>query len=314
MRIVVMGAGAVGAFFGGKLALAGADVTFIARGANLAALRADGLRIESQDQTSRIERVHATSDPAEAGRADLVLVCVKSYDTAAAATALRPIVTSDTIVLSLQNGIENEAILATVLALPPLLGGLTHIGAELVGPGVVRHNSGGRIVFGELDGRRGERAQRLAQLFAATQVAHHLSGHIGVMLWDKLAWNAAFNACTTVAQCTVGELLARSDGRALVEATMQEVVAVANANGVPLAADRVAPEIERSAAELGHLRTSMLQDRDRGHRLEHDALNGAVIRAAERAAVAAPVNRVLHGLLTVLDERRNAQSRGAANP
>jgi 2-dehydropantoate 2-reductase len=100
MHIVVMGAGAVGAYFGGKLALAGEDVTFVARGTNLAALRADGLRIESADRTSRIERVHATSDPAEAGHADLVLVCVKSYDTAEAAAALRPIVAPDTIILT----------------------------------------------------------------------------------------------------------------------------------------------------------------------------------------------------------------------
>src|SRR5262245_56442499 len=185
MRTVVVGAGAVGAYFGGKLALASADVIFIARGANLAALRGAGLRIESRDATVRVEHVQAAADPAEAGRADLVLVCVKSYDSAEAAVALRPIVTPDTIVVSLQNGIENEATLAAALGLPPLLGGLTHIGAELVAPGVVRHDSGGRLIFGEPDGRRSERALRLARLLASAGVDHHLSGHIDVMLWDK---------------------------------------------------------------------------------------------------------------------------------
>jgi 2-dehydropantoate 2-reductase len=311
MRTLVMGAGAVGAYFGGKLARAGADVVFVARGANLDALRAGGVRVEAGVSPAdaagapalHLTPVRAVADPAEAGPVDLILVCVKSYDSAAAAAALRPIVTPDTIVLSLQNGIENEAILAGALGLPPLLGGLTHIGAELVAPGVVRHDSGGRIIFGELDGCRSARADRLAQLCSAAGIAHHLSRHIAVMLWDKLCWNAAFNACTAVARRTVGELLARIDGRALVRAAMLEVVAVANANGVALDAARVDPEIERSAAELGHLRTSMLQDRDRGRRLEHDALNGAVVRAAERTATPAPVNRVLYALLAVLDRR-----------
>jgi 2-dehydropantoate 2-reductase len=301
MRTLVMGTGAVGAYFGAKLALAGAPVIFVARGEHLAALRARGLRIEGKDAT-HVHPLDVTADPAEAGQCDLVLVCVKSYDTAAAAVALRPAVGPDTIVLSLQNGIENEATLASLLALPPLLGGLTHIGAELVAPGVVRHDSGGRIIFGELDGRRSARAERLGALFARTGIAHHLSGHIAVMLWDKLAWNAAFNAVTAVTRRTVGALLAHPDGRALVRATMMEVAAVANASGVRLDPARVDPELARSAAELGHLRTSMLQDRERGRRLEHDALNGAVLRAAARTGVPVPVNRVLHGLLAALEQ------------
>jgi len=301
MRTLVMGSGAVGAYFGGKLALAGEDVAFIARGANLAALQEHGLRIEGVDGTAQLDRVQALDDPAGAGRCDLVLVCVKSYDTPRAAAALRPAVGPETIVLSLQNGIENEDLLAAVLELPPLLGGLTHIGAELAAPGVVRHESGGRIVFGELDGRRSARAERLAALFNRARIAHHLSGHIRVMLWDKLAWNAAFNASTAITGRTVGALLADPDGRALLRAAMLEVVAVANAGGIALDAARIDPELARSAAELGHLRTSMLQDRERGRRLEHDAINGAVIRAAARAGVPVPVNRVLYGLLAALD-------------
>jgi 2-dehydropantoate 2-reductase len=307
MRIVVIGAGAVGAYFGGRLAAAGEDVVFIARGANLAALRRQGVRIEIGAAATGVPlelAVTAVDDATGVGPADVVLVCVKSYDTAAAAAAVRPVVTPDTLVLSLQNGIENEAQLADALGLPPLLGGLTHIGAELIAPGVVRYDSGGRIFFGELDGQPSSRADRLVELLARAGISHHRSRHIAIMLWDKLAWNAAFNACTAVAQKTVGELLARADGRALVREAMLEVVAVANANGVPLDAGRVEPEIERSASALGTLRTSMLQDRDRGGRLEHDALNGAVLRAAQRAAVPAPVNRVLYGLLEVLSGQR----------
>jgi 2-dehydropantoate 2-reductase len=304
MRTLVVGVGAVGGYFGGYLALTGEAVAFVARGATLAALRDDGLRIVDAAGTRHLERVHAVASPADAGPCDLVLVCVKSYDTEAVAVALRPVVHRDTIVLSLQNGIENETILAAALEIPPLLGGLTHIGAEQVAPGVIRHDSGGRIVFGELDGRVSERCERLAALFRRAHVDHHLSRHINVLLWSKLAWNAAFNAVTTVTRRTVGDVLARPDGLATVRAAMLEVVAVANASGVPLDAGRVDAEIERSAKELGHLRTSMLQDRERGGRLEHEALNGAVLRAAARTGVATPVNRVLYELLSVLDERR----------
>ncbi|MBX3027214.1 2-dehydropantoate 2-reductase [bacterium] len=302
-RVLVMGSGALGVFFGGRLAQAGVDVVFVARGATLEALRRDGLRIASARGVERVAPLRAVATPAEAGPRSVVLVCVKSYDTDAAAAALRPVVGPDTIVLSLQNGIENEARLAAALDLPPLLGGLTHIGAELVAPGVVQLDSGGRIIFGELDGRPSARVARLEALFAAAGVDHRASRHIAVMLWDKLAWNAAFNATTAVTQRTVGALLADADGRALVRAAMLEVVAVAQANGVPLAAARVDASLRHSAEELAALKTSMLQDRQRGRRLEYDALNGAVLRAAARHGVPTPVNRVLHDLLAVLDPR-----------
>jgi 2-dehydropantoate 2-reductase len=300
MRTLVFGAGAVGAYFGGLLARAGEDVTLVARGANLEALRARGLRIESAAGSFALSP-RALAHPGEGGgRYDLVLVGVKSYDTVDAAAALRASVDADTIVLSLQNGIENEQILAEVLGLPPLLGALTHIGAELVAPAVVRHDSGGRIIFGEVDGSRSARVERLAQFFDRGRVPYHVSHNIAVMLWDKLSWNAAFNACTAITGRTVRELLAHPDGRALVRAAMAETVTVARAVGVPLDPARIDPVIEHSATELGHLRTSMLQDRERGRRMEHDALNGAVLRAATRAGVDAPVHRVLFALLDAM--------------
>ena len=303
-RVLVMGTGALGAFYGGRLAQAGVDVVFVARGATLAALRSDGLVIESAHGVERVAPVRAVATPAEAGPCSVVLVCVKSYDTDAAIAALRPVIRPDTIVLSLQNGIENEERLAAGLGLPPLLAGMTQIGAELVAPGVVRVDSGGRIVFGELDGRATPRADRLAALFAGAGIDHRVARRIAVMLWDKLAWNAAFNAVTAVTRRTVGEVLADPDGSALVRAAMLEVVAVAQASGVPLAAEKVDEALRHSAAELGMLKTSMLQDRLRGRRLEYDALNGAVLRAAARHRVPAPVNRVLHALLAVIDARR----------
>jgi 2-dehydropantoate 2-reductase len=296
-KILIMGTGAVGGYFGGKLARAGNEVVFVARGENLRALKERGLRVVSCDGDFEVRPVTAVATPAEAGLCDLVLVCVKSHDTVAAAEALHSAVGPETIVVSLQNGIENEEILSRILGLPGLLGGLTHIGAELVAPGVVRHDSGGRLIFGEPGGGLSARAARLAALLASAGVSHHLSRHIDVMLWDKLAWNAAFNAATAITRRTVGELLAHPDGRPLVRAAMLEVVAVGRASGVPLDPARVEPEIDRSAKEIGQLRTSMLQDIDRGRPVEVEALNGAVIRAADRNGVAVPTHRVLYAVL-----------------
>ena len=300
MRTLVAGTGAVGGYFGGRIAAAGEDIVFLARGATLSALRRDGLCIDSRTGREHIAPLRAVEDPADAGRCDLVLVCVKSYDTAAIAAALRPVVHADTIVLSLQNGIENEARLAQALDLPPLLGGLTYIGAEMIAPGVVRYDSGGRILFGEPGGAHSARVARLAEFFTRAGVDHHVSAHIDVLLWDKLAWNAAFNAVTAITRRTVGELLARVDGEALVRAALEEVVAVARASGVALDPGRVEATLAHSRRTLGPLRTSMLQDRDRGRRLEYDALNGAVLRAAARAGMDAPTHRVLYDLLRAL--------------
>lgn len=298
-----MGAGAVGAYFGAKLARAGNDVVFVARGANLVALQSRGVRVCGEDSFS-IPRVVAVSDPSGAGRADLVLVCVKSCDTCIAAAQLRPVVQPDTIVLSLQNGVENEEILRRELALPEMLGGLTHIGAELIEPGVVRHQAGGRIIFGEFNGSESVRTRRLADLFRAAQIDAHVSRHISVMLWDKLAWNASFNAATAITGRTVGQLLDDADGRALVRAAMREVVDVARAVGVPLDPLRVDEEIARSAATMAGIRTSMLQDLERGKPLEHDAINGAVVRAAQRAGVPAPIHQTLVALLECMTQKK----------
>lgn len=300
-RVLVVGTGALGAYYGGRLAQAGCEVVFVARGATLAALRDSGVCIASARGADRIHPVHAVETPAEAGACGIVLVCVKAYDTDAVIATLRPVVNAGTIVVSLQNGIENEARLAAGLGLAPLLVALTQIGAELVEPGVVRIDSGGRIVFGEPDDRVTPRVARLAALFRAAGIDHRVPRRIAVLLWDKLAWNAAFNAATAVTRRTVGELLADPDGRALVRAAMLEVVGVAQASGVPLAEAKVDEALRHSAAELAMLKTSMLQDRLRGRRLEYDALNGAVLRAAARHGVPVPVNRVLHGLLAVLD-------------
>ena len=304
MRVLVAGTGAVGGYFGALLARAGHEVVFLARGANLDALCARGLRIESVDGDINLPRVTAT-DTVE-GRAlfDLVLVTVKSYDTASIAAQIAPGVGPETIVLSLQNGVESEAVLASALRLPPLLGAMTQIGTELVAPGVVRHVAEGTIFFGEMDGQESPRSRALAELFTAATVRHHLSTDIVRMLWDKLAWNAAHNAVTAITHTTAAEAAAIPATAAVLRDAMLEVVAVAQAQGIQIDRERVELVIAYSREHLGSLRTSMLQDLERGRRLEHEALNGAVIRYGEKVGVATPVNRTLYGLLAALDPGR----------
>ena len=301
MRILIHGAGAVGGYFGALLARGGHAVTLVARGDNLAALRRDGITVRLGAETLRVAPVEAVDDPAAAGRPDLVLVCVKSYDTAAAGAALRPVVGPETIVLSLQNGIENERILARALGIAPLMVALTRIGVELVAPATVLYSGRGTIIFGEPDGTESPRARRVAAALKAADVPCQLRTDILVPAWEKLAWNAAFNAVTTLTGSTVAEVLGLAGTRALVVDSMEEVDAVAIALGVPVRPERTEAVLAESLAGLPDFPTSMLQDLRRGRRLEHDALNGAVVRAAARAGVAVPVNRALLALLARID-------------
>ena len=273
----------------------------MARGENLAALRAAGITVRLPGDTLHVAPVQAVPDPADAARPELVLVCVKSYDTPAAAAALRPAVGPETTILSLQNGIENEDILARALGLPPLMVALTRIGVELVAPATVLYSGRGTIVFGEPDGSESPRARRVAEAFAGAGVPHELRSDILVAAWEKLAWNAGFNAVTTLTRSTVAEVLAFPGTRTLVVDAMEEVDAVAVAAGIPVRRTRTAKVLEESTTGLPDFKTSMLQDLVRGRRLEHDALNGAVVRAAARTSVAVPVNRTLLALLSRLD-------------
>ena len=301
MRILVHGAGAVGGYFGALLARGGHEVWLVARGENLAALRARGLTVDMGSETLHLASVHAVPAPAEAPRPELVLVCVKSYDTEAAAGALRPVVDPGTILLSLQNGIENEDVLAPSLGLPPLMVALTRIGVELVGPATIHYSGRGTILFGEADGSPSARAQRVAEAFDTAGVPHQLRRDILVAAWEKLAWNAGFNAVTALTRATVAEVLASAGTRDLVVTAMEEVDAVAVAAGIPVRRARTQAVLEDSRSGLPDFQTSMLQDVLRGRRLEHDAINGAVVRAAARSGIAVPVNRALLALLARLD-------------
>jgi 2-dehydropantoate 2-reductase len=274
--------GAVGGYFGALLARGGHEVWLVARGANLAALSADGLTVRLDGETLRVRPAGAVADPAEAPCADLVPRVLKSYDTPAAGRALRPVVGPDTIVLSLQNGVENEELLADALGVGPLMVALTRIGVELVAPATIAYSGRGTIVFGEPTAGRRPRAERAAAAFAAAGVPHELRRDVLVAAWEKLAWNAGFNSVPPSPDD--GRRGARAAGtRDLVVAAMEEVDAVATARGIPVRRRRTAAVVEDSVRGLPDFLTSMLQDVLRGRRLEHDAINGAVVRAGARA-------------------------------
>ena len=309
MRILIAGTGGVGGYFGACLARAGREVVFLARGKNLAALQSSGITVESIDGDFHLSHITAVESVAGLDPVAVVLVTVKSYDTATIARQIAPLVGEDTVVLSLQNGIENESLLASELDLPPLMGAMTEIGAELVSPGVVRHVAEGTIVFGEMTGHESPRGRALAELFTAAGVRHRLSLEMPLMLWSKLSWNAAHNAVTAITHTTAGAAAGIPATAEVLRAAMHEVVAVARAQGILLEPARVDTTIAFSRDHLGTLRTSMLQDLERGRRLEYDAINGAVIRFGETVGVPIPVNRTLYGLLAGLDPTRTTTRR-----
>ncbi len=299
-RVLVVGAGGVGGWYAGQLAGAGCEVTLVARGAHGAALRAHGLRVRLPDGSERTHAVGVCEDPRDTGVADLVLVAVKSYDTEQAARLLAPCAGPDTIVLSLQNGPENEDVLARVAGLPPLLLAVTYIGSEIAEPGVIAYSGAAEIVFGEPGGGTSPRTEKLSAWLTRADVKHRVSPRVRNVVWDKLAWNAAFNAVTAITRRSISGILDDPAGHALIRDTMQETLDVAHGLGIDVPV-RIDASIEHSRRVLPDFRPSMLQDLERGKRIAHDALNGAVVRAGSRAGVPTPLNGTLVRLLSVLD-------------
>jgi 2-dehydropantoate 2-reductase len=305
-RIAVLGAGAVGGFYGGMLARAGAQVTLIGRPAQAEAIGRDGLVVHWVDRSETL-RVGAAADPAAAAGADVVLVCVKSPDTEAAAHALQPHLGPDTAVLSLQNGIDNGRRLRTVLP-QPVFATVVYVGAVNVAPGVVRHTGRGDLVLGPLaqdlarDPTLLDRARSLAAMFEAAGIPCVVSATIEADLWRKLTINCVYNALSALGQADYGRILAHGPARALIPRIVAECVAVAQADGIALDG----PALLAAALGVGEaLRTqvsSTAQDVQRGRRTEIDALNGYVAERAEVLGVPAPVNRTLHALVRLREE------------
>jgi 2-dehydropantoate 2-reductase len=304
--VAVVGAGALGCLFGGMLARAGAQVTLIGRAVHVEAIRRDGLRFESRGEVTIIPMT-ATEDIASVAGARLVLFCVKSADTDAAAGALAPHLGPDAVVVSLQNGVDNVARIGAHLG-NRVLPGLVYVAAEMAGPGHVRHTGGGSLTIGELDVlRRGNKSNRrmledIAALFTAAGVKVTISDAVEVDLWTKLVMNCAYNAISALTGSQYGRMVALPDIRAVMADTVNEVVAVAAAKGVRLPNDLVASAI-RLADGMPVTISSTAQDLLRGRRTEIDHLNGYVVREGAALGIATPVNRTLNALVKLAEQK-----------
>lgn len=299
-RILVVGAGAVGAYYGARLAQLGRDVCFVARGAHLDAMRTVGLRLVSIDGDLHLPKV-AAAETAAREPVDLVLIAVKSWQTEEALNAAAPAIGPETLVWSLQNGIDNEDRIAARVGPDRTVGGVAFIGAERTAPGLITHTAAGQATLGAWTPDR----ERLLRRFVAENAQPPLlrlewSDDIRSTLWHKLMWNAAFNTTTALAGVTARQILADPAGEGLVRAAMAEVRQVAEAAGARLPADAEDAYITRTAGG-GEVRTSMLVDREHGRRLEHEAISGALVRRAAELGIEVPVQRALYAMLDAWD-------------
>jgi 2-dehydropantoate 2-reductase len=302
MRILIMGAGGLGGYFGGLLAQSGADVTFIARGANLQALQTRGLTVRSVHGDFALH-VPVCTDPAGLPPADCVLFCVKTYDVAAAAALLQPVVTAQTVLLTLQNGVDTPAELRAAFGRGTVLAGITRIGSTLLEPGVIEQSTLDRAIeFGSLDGQAQPQVEAVRRLLAGGDIPAVVSSDIQKSLWEKLIFISAFSGLSTLTRLRVAEVLACEPTRALYRTVMQETAAVASAAGINVAPDIVERTMHYLDTSGDPGASSMAVDFQQRRRLEVEAIHGAVVRHGQRQQVPTPVNATIYGALVVMDQ------------
>ena len=305
MRIAIYGAGAVGGYFGGRLAQAGEEVTFIVRGQTLQTLQTQGLRVDSLAGDFVVQPVQATADPATVGPVDLVIVAVKTWQVPDVAEAMRPLIGEQTLVLPLQNGVEAPDQLAAVLGRDHVLGGSCVIAAEVVGPGHIRHAGlPPAINLGELDNRRTERIARVQRALANAQgVAATIVEDIGVALWQKFLVIAPWSGVGAITRAPIHAICRQPESYELLKAAMTEVEAVARARGIALPPTAGAATLARLEGMGPGLLASMQRDLINGRPSELDAQTGAVVRLGREAGVPTPVNSLIYASL-LLQERK----------
>jgi 2-dehydropantoate 2-reductase len=292
MKIAVMGAGAIGGYFGGRLAKAGFDVSFIARGAHLDVIRKNGLKVLSPLGDFTIHPATVTDDPAEVGPVDVILFMVKNYDTLRAAEQIRPLVGPDTAIIPFQNGVEARAMLSNVLGARHVLGGVAFIPASIQEPGVIKHNAElAKLVFGEFDKQITPRALSFLDALEKAGVTGEIPADISMVLWSKLMFLTSMSAINCITRQPVG--LVQSDGEtiALYMDAMREVAAVAAAHGVSLGEEAIANNMALAKSFPPNNKTSMFQDLEAGRRLEIDYLSGAVVRLGREKGIETPIHR-----------------------
>jgi 2-dehydropantoate 2-reductase len=298
MQIAVMGTGGVGGYFGTRLALGGCDVSFIARGGHLEAIRQRGLKVESPLGDMHLATPRATDDPADIGAVDLVLFGVKLWDTETAAKAVAPLIGQETAVVSLQNGVRKDDILRDVLGDRAVIGGACYIAAQIAQPGVIRHSGTmQKIVFGEYDGKRSTRAEAFLNACQRAGIDAEISADIRRTIWEKFVFLVGLSGLTTTIRKPIGPIRSNPRTRALLLDAMREVVAVGRAQGVQLAADFADSRLAFADGLPETMTSSMHNDLERGNRLEVDGLSGDVVERGRSANVPTPVNRAIYDIL-----------------
>lgn len=298
MRIAVIGTGGVGGGYGAALAKAGADVTFVARGAHLAAMKSAGLKVLSPRGDTHLVPTQATDNPASIGRVDFVLFCVKLWDVESAGQAIKPLVGPDTAVIPLQNGIDAHERLLPILGERAVMGGVAQISASITAPGeITQVGTFMRMIFGELDGRRSARAEQFLALCEKAGFEAVLSEAILTDLWMKFILLASNAGMMTLARQPIGALRDDPDMRPIFQAAYREVIAVGLAKGVALPADA----LDRIAVQTGHfpptMKASMALDIERGNRLEVPWLSGKVAELGRHYGIPTPTHAMMHAML-----------------
>jgi 2-dehydropantoate 2-reductase len=293
-----MGTGGVGGYFGAKLAEAGDEVAFIARGAQLAALREKGLRVEGDAGSFHIAKLQATDDPAAIGRVDIVLFTVKLWDTEAAAAAIRPLIGPETGVLSLQNGVEKDEVLRGLLGAEHVMGGVCYIAATIAEPALIRTTGKmQRIVAGEFGRERSPRAEAFVAAAKAAGIDAELSPDIERAIWEKFVFLVGLSGTTALVRRPVGIVRSIPETRGMLRDAMAEAVELARIRGIAVPDDFAATRLAFIDQLPEGTTSSMHNDLERGSRLEVDWLSGAVARLGAGAGVPTPVNRVIHAAL-----------------
>lgn len=302
MRIAIMGAGGLGGYFGARLVQGGADVHFVARGKHLEAMQRDGLRIEGPEPL-HVAKVQASADPAEIGVADVVMLCVKLWDTAQAIEQIRPLVGPDTAVISFQNGVLKDDALRAAFEARQLMGGVGYVATTIAAPGVIRQTGPmQRLLFGEFDGSQSPRGRALLAACLAGGIKAELSTDIVREIWQKFVFLVGLSGTTSTIDRPIGPIRSNPQTRAFLHDVMQEVVAVGLAHGVQLPADYAQVRLQFADEVAADMTSSMHHDRQRGNRLEVRWLAGAVVQLGAAKGVATPLNRAIADILALHEE------------
>jgi 2-dehydropantoate 2-reductase len=297
MKIAIFGSGGVGAYFGARLAASGEDVTFLARGAHLSAMRQGGLHIQSPNGNLDLPAVQATDRPQDVGPVDVVLFTVKLYDVESSAATLAPLIGPNTVVITLQNGVDAVDMVARHVGEDHVAGGAAYIVAVIDQPGHIRHTTAQQLVFGERDGRRSDRLAAFEAACLRAGFQAKASTDVMADLWTKFVRLATWSGMTAATRSTLGVLRETPETYAMTLAAIDEVIAVGRAKGVNLPADIMDSTIKLMQGFPPQSKSSQLEDLERGRRLELPWLSGAVVRIGKEAGVPTPIHAFLTAIL-----------------